>query len=177
MAKSDILISFIRSWEGGWSDNPSDSGGATMYGITLATFIRWRLDNNQPRPDKNDLRIITDDEWRDIFHFYYWNRLRANDINSQAVANMLVDWYWHSGITAVRTLQRLCRVTIDGIIGPKTIAAVNADNPEQLFRRLKEARITSLTGIAERRPDQRQFLKGWLRRVNSITYTDLIPNV
>lgn len=176
MAQSSILIPFIQSWEGGWTDNPADSGGATMRGITLATFIRWRLDNGLPRPDKTDLRAITEAEWRDIFHFYYWNRLRADDIQSQAVANMLVDWYWHSGITSVRNLQRLCRVIADGIIGPKTLAAVNACNPEQLFRQLREARITYLTGITERRPDQRQFLKGWLRRVNSITYTGLILN-
>ncbi|MCP8894345.1 hypothetical protein KYK29_05335 [Shinella daejeonensis] len=28
-------------WEGGWADHPKDPGGATMKGITLATFRRW----------------------------------------------------------------------------------------------------------------------------------------
>lgn len=33
-------VPFVHSREGAWSDNPKDSGGATMRGITLSTFRR-----------------------------------------------------------------------------------------------------------------------------------------
>lgn len=30
------------SHEGGWADDPRDAGGATMKGVTLATYRRWK---------------------------------------------------------------------------------------------------------------------------------------
>lgn len=95
---------------------------------------------------------------------------------SQAVANMLVDWYWHSGIVAVRTLQRLVRTEEDGIIGIRTLAKLNARDPRELFTELRNARIKFLTDLAVRKPSQNRFLAGWLRRVNSIEYDTLHPN-
>ena len=176
MASCDALIPFIRSWEGGWSDDPNDSGGATMCGITMDTFTAWRTEHNLPRPTKEDLRHITDAEWRDIFLSRYWQPLRAGELWSQGVANMLVDWYWHSGTTAVKTLQRLVRTTQDGIIGIRTLAAANARDPKELFRELRNARIKFLTDLAMRKPSQNRYLAGWLRRVNSIEYDTLTLN-
>lgn len=176
MASCDVLIPFIRSWEGGWSDDPKDSGGATMCGITMATFTAWRTGIGLPRPTKDDLRHISDAEWRDIFLYRYWRPLRADEFWSQAVANMLVDWYWHSGIVAVRTLQRLVRTEEDGIIGIRTLAKLNARDPRELFTELRNARIKFLTDLAVRKPSQNRFLAGWLRRVNSIEYDTLRPN-
>ena len=92
MAKIEILVPFIKSWEGGWSDKPHDKGGATMCGITLKTFTEWRTSQGLPAPTKQDLRDITDDEWLRIMRVKYWNRLRADQIECQAVANMAVDW-------------------------------------------------------------------------------------
>ncbi len=49
-------LSLVLKSEGGWSDNPADPGGATMRGVTLATFRRY-ID---PKGTKDDLRHITD---------------------------------------------------------------------------------------------------------------------
>jgi len=58
--------------EGGWADNPADPGGATMYGITLGTFTRWRQAQRQGTPSKEDLRAITDAEANRIYWDWYW---------------------------------------------------------------------------------------------------------
>ena len=176
MAKIEILVPFIKSWEGGWSESLYDKGGATMCGITLKTFTEWRTGQGLPAPTKQDLHDITDEEWLRIMRIKYWNRLRADQIESQAVANMAVDWCWCSGSPAVRALQRLCGTTVDGIVGPKTIAAVNSCDPEQLFRKLKEARKEFLQRIVDNDPVQERHLGGWLRRVNSIQYDKLTLN-
>lgn len=176
MATIDILIPFIRSWEGGWSDDPDDEGGATMCGITLSTFTAWRESHGRPAPTKEELRGISDEEWTDIFRARYWNRLKADQIECQAVANIAVDWCWCSGIVAIKTLQRLCGTTVDGKVGPKTISAVNSRNPKWLFAQLLQARTEFLQELARKKPTRRKYLKGWLRRVNSITYNELILN-
>lgn len=63
---------FVRRWEGGWADNPADPGGATMKGITIGTYKRWREAHGQPEPTKDDLRNIPDAETDQIFHDWYW---------------------------------------------------------------------------------------------------------
>lgn len=71
-------LAFVRRMEGGWADNPADPGGATMYGITLGTFIRWRQTHGQGMPSKEDLRAITDAEANRIYWEWYWQASGAD---------------------------------------------------------------------------------------------------
>lgn len=65
-------MAFVREWEGGYVDHPSDPGGATNKGITIGTFIRWRVEKGLPTPTKEDLRNLTDAEATDIYREWYW---------------------------------------------------------------------------------------------------------
>ena len=65
-------LTFVLKWEGGWSDNPADPGGATMKGITLGTYTAWRKAHGWPVPSKADLKAITDAEVQDIYWANYW---------------------------------------------------------------------------------------------------------
>lgn len=71
---------FVLRWEGGWADNPADPGGATMKGITLGTFTRWREAKGRPTPTKADLAAISDDEVRQIYFEWYWLASAANEL-------------------------------------------------------------------------------------------------
>lgn len=73
-------MTFIREWEGGWADNPNDPGGATMKGITIGTFIRWRVERGLPTPTKDDLRNITDAEVNEIYRKWYWEASGADKL-------------------------------------------------------------------------------------------------
>jgi uncharacterized protein YgiM (DUF1202 family) len=73
-------IAFVRRWEGGWADHPHDPGGATMKGITLATYTRWRQQHGQPAPTKDDLRRISDAEVNQIYYAWYWKASGAHQI-------------------------------------------------------------------------------------------------
>lgn len=55
-------------WEGGWSDNWRDPGGATMRGITLATYCRWCKRPASP----SELRGITPQTVSAIYRDFYW---------------------------------------------------------------------------------------------------------
>lgn len=167
MADYRVLIPIIKKWEGGFSDNPNDSGGATNKGVTLATFRQFYGQNKTV----NDLKAITDAQWLNIFLSGYWNKVRATEINNQSIANIIVDWAWASGPdTAARKVQKIVNVDVDGIVGPKTLAAINAYNPQQLFDRIKSERISFVENLVKNRPKDSVFLTGWKNRINSFFF-------
>ena len=67
-------------------------------------------------------------------------------------------------------------VTADGIVGSKTLKALNAQNPQQFFERIKARRKQYIAGIIAKHPSQQVFEKGWLRRLDAISYGSLIAN-
>ena len=101
---------------------------------------------------------------------HYWDRWRADEIRSQSVANILVDWVWGSGVNGIKIPQRVLGVTQDGIVGPKTLAAVNAQDPRAFFDRIKVEREAFLRRIVERNPSQNRFIRGWLNRLNDLKF-------
>lgn len=66
------IYAFIRKWEGGWSNNPADPGGATNKGITYGTFVKWRTSQGKPAPTIDDLCNISDVETEQIYHDWYY---------------------------------------------------------------------------------------------------------
>ena len=72
----------------------------------------------------------------------------------------MVDWVWASGAHGIKIPQRLLGVTVDGIVGPKTIAAVNAKNPRELFDMIKIARFDFIEDICRKRPSKQQVQDG-----------------
>jgi lysozyme family protein len=105
------------------------------------------------------------------------------------VANNLVDWLWGSGKWGIIRPQRLLGVKADGIVGPKTLAALNAQDPVVFFNKIKEDRkryieeiIASSVKAYEKKIGRKstyqerikytneRFRNGWLRRINNIGY-------
>ena len=104
---------------------------------------------------------------------HFWDRWKADKIKSQSVANILVDWVWASGKHGITNIQRLLGVKVDGIVGDKTIAALNAKEPRQLFASIKKARVSFIEGIIRANPKQKKFRNGWLNRLACIQYGSL----
>ena len=171
MANAALLMPFILKWEGGFSNHPADRGGATNKGITLATYADYRRRKGITPTTADDLRRLTEAEWLEIFTRGYWNQFRADEIASQSVAAILVDWLWMSGTTAIKTTQRFLGLNPDGIVGPKTIAAINAYDPSKLFGHIRDLREAHFREIVRKNPSQQVFLKGWMNRLNDLKYT------
>lgn len=167
MAEHRILAPFVRYYEGGFVNDPDDPGGATNKGVTLATF------RSVYGKDKtaSDLRKITDVQWDAIFKKCYWDKCKGDLVKDQSVANMLVDFAWHSGLgNAVPRIQRIVGVKADGIIGNATINAINGHSDQRaLFDELKRQRTSFLTG----RRTWWKYGRGWLRRVDAMCYGSL----
>lgn len=170
MANSSKLVPFILQWEGGFVNDPLDLGGATNKGITIGTFTEYKKRKGLKAPTVQDLKNISNEDWHEVFKGLYWDRWKADEIKNQAVANILVDWVWASGSHGIKRPQRLLGVTADGVVGSKTIAALNAKDPAELFRMIKADRIKFIDEICKKRPANNRFKKGWLNRINAIKY-------
>jgi len=176
MAQLELLAPWILAWEGGFANVPGDRGGATNMGVTIATWRAVGYDKDGDGDiDVDDLRLLTpDDVVERVMRPHYWDRWQADRIKDQSVANLLVDWVWASGAHGIKKPQAMLGVAADGIVGPKTLAALNAADPRQLFAKLHALRTTFINNIVRANPSQKKFQRGWLRRLNSIQYGKLV---
>ena len=117
-----------------------------------------------------DLKRMTRVQWGIIFKKYYWDKWKADDIKDQNIANILVDWIWCSGSYGIKIPQKVLGVSVDGIVGSKTIAAINARDGRKLFDTIKQERKDYIDRICQARPQNNKFKKGWLNRINSLDY-------
>lgn len=169
MAKAEALKPFILKWEGGFVDDPLDRGGATNKGITIGTFRNFYGKN----ATVEQLKHITDEQWLHIFKSGYWDKWKADDIENQSIADIVVDWAWASGTaTSIKQVQKILGVAVDGIVGNDTLTAINTADQRNLFSKIHSRRIEFVENIVKRDPSQTRFLKGWKNRINSLTFSE-----
>jgi lysozyme family protein len=189
MAKIDLLLPFVLKWEGGFVNDPADAGGATNKGVTIATWRQVGYDKDGDGDiDVDDLKLIsTQDVCNRVLKPHYWDKWKADQINSQKIANILVDWVWGSGKHGIVIPQRILGVVADGVVGDKTLSAVNFADPDQLFDAIYKARVDFFNEITQNsiakyeqkigrkateselmKYTNKRFIKGWLRRLESL---------
>lgn len=187
MANSKKIVQFIISHEGGFVNDPKDSGGATNKGVTLNTF-RSIFGNNKSIAD---LKKMTTEQWNVVFNHCFWNKINGDDISSDKIAAVITDFAWNSGVSrAVKYAQTILHVTVDGICGPKTVTALNGCDETDFVnsylndrRRflLQSAGLSSSSAnlyLAQTNPAKistarskdkdKKYIKGWLVRVNDL---------
>lgn len=169
----------IVAREGGFVNDPDDPGGATRFGVTLATLRRLGIDvTGDGRTDLADLQALTRDQAAGIFVEHYFRRPRLGDL-PECVQPSIFDMYVNAGTNAVRILQRLLTdlghdVRDDGIIGPQTAAtahAAAAPDPALFADAYGIARRNYYYRLADERPQSRKFARrkdggkgGWIVR-------------
>lgn len=167
---------FVLQREGGakYTNSKIDRGGATKYGITIATWRTVGYDKNgDGKIDENDVKLITEEDFKKVLKKNFWDKWKADQIKNQKVAEILVDWLWASGKWGIIKPQQLLGVKADGIVGKQTLAAVNGyPNQRQLFDIIKNARKAFIDKVIKNDPRQIAHKKGWLNRINSITFED-----
>lgn len=158
MSVFDRALELVLGHEGGFADDPDDPGGATMRGVTQATYDRFRDRKDLPR---RHVREIDDWEVRAIYRDY-WEGAHC-DALPPAVAVAHFDMAINAGPRqAVKTLQRAVGVDVDGIFGPVTLAAT--EDRADLLDDYLFARLDFYVDLAVARPRLRKFLPSWVRR-------------
>lgn len=186
----DQADKFREKWEGGLTNNPSDPGGITKYGVSLRWLKSIGYDvNNDGDIDAADIRSLTPDQARELFRSRFWDTLHLDNY-PLCTAVALYDAAVNTGpAQAVKFLQRACSfyfghvLADDGVAGPHTKAAVLAiatDITSDLVlaaRSIKE-RKQFYANLAARKPSMGVFLKGWLNRCADLEkYLQVISGV
>lgn len=115
----NTALHIVLKNEGGYVNDPSDPGGETYCGISRRAHPEAWV-NGRP----------TDDQISDIYKTDYWDAMRCDELPS-GLAICVFDFGVNAGNRrAIKALQRVTGATIDGVIGPNTIAAANA-NPNE----------------------------------------------
>lgn len=173
------IAASIVAREGGYVNDPDDPGGATNHGVTLATMRRLGLDlTRDGTVTAQDVRALTSGQAVDIFVENFYRKSRVAEL-PVILQPSVFDMYVNAGGNAVRILQRLIRdmridVTVDGVIGPKTIAAAGAAAaaaPDHLVDAYGIARRNYYYNLADVRTASRKFARrqdggkgGWILR-------------
>ncbi len=166
--KADLFLrvmAFTAHWEGGKVDHPDDPGGKTNLGITQKTFDAWRDSQGLERLDVFE---ITAEEAHKIYQRDYWNKVQGDEL-PERVALAVFDFAVNCGHRrAVKALQKAVGVTEDGILGPQTLAAVHAADPELVFNAVNQERSDFYTRLVTKRPTLGVFAAGWSNRVSAL---------
>jgi len=186
MAKFEIAEAITGRNEGGYANNPADTGGETYAGIARnywGSWQGWKIIDNI----KFDLKInsvVTASNinkaakanpylTKAISSFYkqnFWDVNKLDLINDQQLANTVYDFGVNSGTgRAAKFLQMSVNSTfnskldVDGKIGPKTINTINSYEALIIYNEFNRRRKDFYTSIAV--GNQSQFLKSWLSRL------------
>jgi len=171
--KDDVINGIIKI-EGGYVNDPSDSGGETNYGITKGTARSYGYNESmRSLPKSLAFKIYSD---------MYWDKLKLDDIEklSEIVAKELADTGVNMGTSrAGKFLQRSLNVLnnggqyysdikVDGAIGNNTFKALEFYLNKRgkagevvLYNMLNSLQGAYYVTLAERREKDERFVYGW----------------
>lgn len=148
----------LRS-EGGYVNHPSDPGGATNFGITQRVARKHGY--------MGDMRNLPRATAIEIYRQDYWLAGQCQELPHAVAFQHFDACVNHGPRQAALFLQRAVGVKDDGVIGPKTLAAVRSMPQAQVVARQQAARLDFYTSLST----WPTFGKGWTRRMaQNITY-------
>lgn len=156
----DECFRLVIRHEGGYVNHKDDPGGMTNLGVTRRA---WEAYTGHPASEE-DMRALTPLRVKTFYKTQYWDKVRGDNL-PLGLDYVVYDFAVNSGVArASRMIQTLAGVEADGVIGPKSLAAIGSLPPPDLIRSLCATRLAFLKSL----PTWRVFGKGWGRRVNEV---------
>jgi len=152
----DAALKHIFLFEGGLVDHPRDPGGITKYGISLRAY---------PELGADGIRKLTKKDAAKIYKRDYWDATQCGRLPA-GLRLMVFDCAVNQGVGyAIRALQTSVSARADGVIGPKTLAAIKATDVKRAVHRMSMNRFLRY----QRNPNWKVFGEGWMSRLLSVT--------
>jgi lysozyme family protein len=150
-----------------YTDDPSDHGGPTCRGLTLTLFRAWK---RRPEATAEELSRITRDDVMACFRECFWEPYGYGRVADPIVATKLLDTTVNLGPARAHRIAQLAasrcghHLLIDGVLGSKSLAALNASEPRPLLRVWCSEQREYYLRLISADPTQARFRAGWLRR-------------
>ena len=146
--------------EGGYVNHPSDPGGPTNFGITLADYRKYvKADATAA-----DVRAMHIDEAKAIYRAKYWGAMRADELPA-GVDYCVFDYAVNSGTgRAPKVLQRVLGIDVTGRVDGATVTAARRREARALIQAICDERMRFLQGLRT----WPVFGKGWSKRVGEV---------
>ena len=155
MSKFDEIIEVVLEHEGGYVNDPKDPGGETNFGIA-----------KRSHPDV-DIKNLTKEGAKEIYKEVYWDKNKVESLPEEL-------WHIYFDMCvnqcksrAVKIIQRAVNgkggsLTVDGGMGPMTIAAIGKSRVE--LDRVRAYRVKYYSDLVTKKPDLERFYFGWFKR-------------
>jgi lysozyme family protein len=156
----DLAMRLLLRHEGGFVNHPKDPGGMTNLGVTKAV---WDAHTGKPATEA-DMRALTPKAVQPVYKARYWDAVCGDDL-PHGLDYCLFDCAVNSGPgRAVKLLQYVLHLKVDGVIGKNTMAAIMAADPVALIEDYNQRRLDFLKSL----PTWETFGKGWGKRVSEV---------
>jgi len=160
-------FALILKNEGGFEDDPHDPGnrmpdgraGCTNFGVIQANwedFVGHQVTHE-------DMRALTINDVNPFYRKRYWDTIKGDDL-PMGVDYAVFDFEINSGGRAAKALQSLLGVTVDGQIGPTTVAAAQAADASSVIAGICETRLNYLKTLS----DWDRYGNGWANRIERV---------
>jgi lysozyme family protein len=148
-----MIVALLKR-EGGYTNDPQDSGGETKFGISKRQFPHL------------DIRNLTEEQAIEIYQRLYLDGPKISSLPTYLQPVML-DFAVNSGpMCAIQKLQKVLGVTEDGVIGPETLSKIDLTYADQrwLVNAVIAERVKMICSVVIKAPKQLKFLRGWVNR-------------
>lgn len=174
--------------EGGYSNNPLDRGGETIFGIARNRWPDWEgwalvdafkqvagfPENAENSPELIDMSVR-------FYKANFWDALRLDEVRSQVVADEIYDTHVNTGRAVIFLQEALNyigrkvlageQLKVDGNIGSKTLAALHKYIKSDYYRALRLVKEMDFLQhlyyrqLTDNDPDMFQFYEGgWINQ-------------
>ena len=149
MARFDVCVEFVLEKEGGYVNDPQDPGGETNFGISKRAYPKLNIKN------------LTRAGAIDLYRFDYWQEAKCGYM-PKGVDLLVFDTAVNRGpLRARKRLQQALRVKVDGIIGSKTLHALQFKNTFDLIDEFTSQRMVAYARLKK----FSRYGLGWTRRI------------
>ena len=163
MERFEKIFDYLLRVEGGYSNDENDKGGKTKFGIIEEEARKYGY--------KGDMQDLTKDFAKNIYLKKYYLGNKLDKAINDKVALSICDWAVNSGRNGTKNAQIAinqltnANLDVDGIIGNKTLDALNSVDPEKFLEVYHNLQRIYYKGKVEADRTQEKFLTGWLNRV------------
>jgi lysozyme family protein len=176
MATFERAIPVILRQEGGYVNNRNDLGGTTNYGISLRYLkelkdFHYDMDGDGDL-DATDIRLLTPEKAKEIYRSQWWEKYGYEQINTQEIATKIFSISVNMGPRqahkliqiAITYVSKVAAIPVDGVLGPRTIQAINNTPLIPLLIALSQEQIRFYLRLVDSNPSQKENFVGWVRR-------------